>query len=87
MFRGFPIGGGGKRAEFRAEFFNLLDHSNWGSPCGTSGPGCTADVNSSTFGRTFGVGSSSAPTRARASVRSGWGFGSSSDMERPLVNP
>jgi hypothetical protein len=48
LFRAFPIGGGTRRAEFRAEFFNLLNHPNWGNP--------DADVNSSTFGRTYDVG-------------------------------
>ena len=32
FFRAFPIMGGTKRIEFRAEFFNLLNHPNWGNP-------------------------------------------------------
>ncbi len=32
IFRAFPIGAGGKRAEFRAEFFNLTNTPMWGSP-------------------------------------------------------
>ena len=32
LFRAFPFMGGGKRVEFRAEFFNLLNHPNWGNP-------------------------------------------------------
>jgi len=48
LFRAFPIGAISRRAEFRAEFFNLLNHPNWGNP--------DTDVNSSTFGRTYTVG-------------------------------
>jgi hypothetical protein len=48
LFRAFPVGGGGKRAEFRAEFFNLFNHPVWGSP--------DNNVNSSTFGHTFAIG-------------------------------
>ena len=44
-------------AEFRAEFFNLLNHPIWGIPCTTSQLH-SADVNSSTFGN-VGVGTSS----------------------------
>jgi hypothetical protein len=51
VFRGFPIGGAGRRVEFRAEFFNLTNTPQWGNP--------DADVNSGTFGRTFTVGNSS----------------------------
>jgi hypothetical protein len=51
VFRGFPIGGSGRRVEFRAEFFNLTNTPQWGNP--------DADVNSGTFGRTFTVGNSS----------------------------
>jgi outer membrane receptor protein involved in Fe transport len=60
LFRAFPIGRTSRRAEFRAEFFNLFNHPNWGNPCG--GPGCTglddsaADVNGANFGRTYYVG-------------------------------
>jgi outer membrane receptor protein involved in Fe transport len=64
LFRAFPIGAGTKRAEFRAEFFNLLNHPSWGNPCGS--PGCTGadnadttDVNGSQFGQTFTVGTGS----------------------------
>ena len=32
LFRAFPIMGGTKRVEFRVEFFNLLNHPNWGNP-------------------------------------------------------
>ena len=32
LFRAFPIMGGTKRIEFRSEFFNLLNHPNWGNP-------------------------------------------------------
>jgi hypothetical protein len=48
IFRGFPIRSGGKRAEFRVEFFNLFNHPRWGNP--------DTDLNSGTFGRTFTVG-------------------------------
>ena len=48
LFRAIPIGRSDRRAEFRAEFFNLLNHPNWGNP--------EDDVNSSTFGQTFTVG-------------------------------
>ncbi len=48
LFRAFPFMGGSKRAEFRMEVFNLLNHPNWGNP--------DTDVNSSTFGQTFSVG-------------------------------
>ena len=48
LFRAFPIGAAGRRIEFRAEFFNLLNHPNWGNP--------TVDVNDANFGRTFTVG-------------------------------
>jgi hypothetical protein len=51
VFRGFPIGGNGRRVELRAEFFNLTNTPQWGNP--------DADVNSGTFGRTFTVGNSS----------------------------
>jgi len=51
IFRGFPIGGSGKRAEFRVEAFNLFNHPRWGNP--------DADLNSGTFGRTFTVGDTS----------------------------
>jgi hypothetical protein len=63
LFRGFPIGKTDRRAEFRAEFFNLFNHPNWGNPCGA--PGCTgrddtnADVTGAQFGRTFTVGTGS----------------------------
>ena len=32
IFRGFPIGGAGKRLEFRTEFFNLTNTPMWGVP-------------------------------------------------------
>ena len=51
LFRAFPFMGGGKRVEFRAEFFNLLNHPNWGNP-----EDANLDVNSANFGRTFTVG-------------------------------
>jgi hypothetical protein len=50
IFRGFPIGAGGKRAEFRTEFFNLTNTPKWQNPDG--------DVNSGNFGHTYGVGDS-----------------------------
>jgi outer membrane receptor protein involved in Fe transport len=50
VFRGFPIGGGAKRAEFRVEFFNLTNGTKWGNP--------DSNVNSGTFGRTYTVGDS-----------------------------
>jgi Carboxypeptidase regulatory-like domain/TonB dependent receptor len=49
IFRAFPIGAGAKRLEFRAEFFNLTNTPKWGNPNG--------DVTSTSFGRTFDVGS------------------------------
>jgi hypothetical protein len=48
LFRAFPIGKSGKRAEFRMEAFNLFNHPRWANP--------DADVNSGTFGRTLTVG-------------------------------
>jgi len=48
LFRGFPVGKADRRFEFRMEVFNLLNHPNWGNP--------DTDVNSSTFGQTFSVG-------------------------------
>jgi len=48
LFRAFPIGRADRRFEFRMEVFNLLNHPNWGNPDG--------NVNSSTFGQTFSVG-------------------------------
>jgi hypothetical protein len=57
LFRSFPIGRTERRAEFRAEFFNLFNHPNWGNPCDS--PGCNEDVNSSTFGQLFTVGTNS----------------------------
>jgi carboxypeptidase family protein len=51
IFRAFPIGGSGKRVEFRTEFFNLTNTPKWTNPDG--------DVNSSNFGHTYGVGDSS----------------------------
>jgi hypothetical protein len=48
IFRGFPIGGGGKRAEFRAEFFNLTNTPLWGRPVN--------DISSGNFGRVTTVG-------------------------------
>jgi hypothetical protein len=49
IFRAFPIGAGGKRIEFRTEFFNLTNTPKWGNPNG--------DVTSTSFGRTLDVGS------------------------------
>jgi hypothetical protein len=48
IFRGFPVGGGNRRLEFRAEFFNLTNTPKWGNP--------DANVTSGTFGYTFSVG-------------------------------
>jgi len=48
IFRGFPVGGGGRRLEFRAEFFNLTNTPKWGNP--------DANVTSGTFGYTYSVG-------------------------------
>ena len=48
IFRAFPIGGGGKRFEFRTEFFNLTNTPMWGIP--------NHDVTSNNFGRTTVVG-------------------------------
>jgi hypothetical protein len=49
IFRGFPIGEGGKRLEFRTEFFNLTNTPMWGLP--------NRDIASNNFGRTTVVGS------------------------------
>jgi len=51
LFRAFPFASNGKRVEFRAEFFNVLNHPNWGNPDDDA-----LDVNSSTFGQTYTVG-------------------------------
>jgi outer membrane receptor protein involved in Fe transport len=51
LFRAFPIGAGGKRLEFRSEFFNVLNHPNWGNPADEN-----LDVNSASFGQTYTVG-------------------------------
>ena len=48
IFRAFPIGSGGKRAEFRAEFFNLTNTPLWGRPVN--------DISSGNFGRVTTVG-------------------------------
>ena len=48
IFRGFPIGGAGKRVEFRTEVFNLTNTPLWGRP--------NNDVTSNNFGRTTTVG-------------------------------
>jgi hypothetical protein len=48
IFRGFPVGGGDRRLELRAEFFNLTNTPKWGNP--------DANVTSGTFGHTFSVG-------------------------------
>ena len=48
IFRAFPIGGSGRRLEFRTEFFNLLNHPMWGLP--------NSDVTSNSFGRLTTVG-------------------------------
>jgi hypothetical protein len=49
IFRGFPIGEGGKRLEFRTEFFNLTNTPMWGLP--------NHDIAGNNFGRTTVVGS------------------------------
>jgi len=58
IFRGFPIGGGGKRMEFRTEFFNLTNTPKWGNPCGSTdvAGGCNLSLTSTNFGRTYTVG-------------------------------
>jgi hypothetical protein len=48
IFRAFPLGGGGKRLEFRTEFFNLFNHPMWGIP--------VTDFTSNNFGRVLTVG-------------------------------
>jgi hypothetical protein len=48
IFRGFPIGGAGKRLEFRTEFFNLTNTPMWGLP--------NRDVTANNFGRVTTVG-------------------------------
>ena len=70
IFRAFPFGGGGKRVEFRAEFFNLTNTPKWGNPDG--------DVTSGNFGHTYTVGDGRT-TRVAASARSASGCGSSSN--------
>ncbi len=50
VFRGFPFGNN-RRVEFRAEFFNLMNHPMWGLP--------DRDITSGTFGRTYTVGNDS----------------------------
>jgi Carboxypeptidase regulatory-like domain/TonB dependent receptor len=48
IFRSFPIGTGGKRIEFRTEFFNLTNTPMWSRPVN--------DISSNNFGRTTTVG-------------------------------
>jgi len=57
LFRAFPVGGGGKRVEFRTEFFNLFNHARWGNP--------DNNVTSGTFGRTFDAGAVNAGRSSR----------------------
>jgi len=57
LFRGFPLGKSERRFEFRAEFFNLLNHPSWGNP--------DNDVNSATFGQDFDAGAVGAERNAR----------------------
>jgi outer membrane receptor protein involved in Fe transport len=52
VFRGFPFGGGGRRLEFRAEFFNLTNTPQWGNP----GDGAFVDISANNFGRVTTVG-------------------------------
>jgi hypothetical protein len=52
IFRGFPIGSGGRRLEFRTEFFNLMNHPMWGVP--------VRDITNNNFGRTTVVGNDNA---------------------------
>jgi hypothetical protein len=52
IFRSFPIGGAGKRLEFRTEFFNLTNTPMWGVP--------NRDIASNNFGRTTVVGNDNA---------------------------
>ena len=54
LFRAFPFMGGGKRLEFRAEFFNLLNHPNFAFQPGADDE--NLDVTSANFGRMFTVG-------------------------------
>ena len=46
LFRNIPFGGR-RKAEFRAEFFNLTNTPKWGNP--------SSSITSSTFGQTFSV--------------------------------
>jgi hypothetical protein len=42
--------------EFRSDFFNILNHANWGNPV-TGGTGIGTSVsNSATFGQVTGFG-------------------------------
>jgi hypothetical protein len=52
IFRGFPLGGAGRRLEFRTEFFNLTNTPMWGVP--------VRDISSNSFGRTTVVGNDNA---------------------------
>ncbi len=57
VFRGFRLGGS-RRAEFRAEVFNLTNSPHWRSPLGTNtttDTGGTINVTDANFGRNFNV--------------------------------
>jgi hypothetical protein len=57
LFRGFALGGS-RRAEFRAEFFNLTNTPKWRNPLGsnsTTDIAGTINVNDANFGRNFNV--------------------------------
>ena len=51
FFRAVPVGGNGKRAEFRVEIFNLTNSPKWGQPDG--------NLASSNFGKVTTVGDGS----------------------------
>jgi Carboxypeptidase regulatory-like domain/TonB dependent receptor len=58
IFRGFPIGSGGKRLEFRTEFFNLTNTPMWATP--------VSDITNNNFGRTTVVGADRSDSSGRS---------------------
>jgi hypothetical protein len=49
LYRSFPIKGESKRVEFRAEFFNLFNHPDFGQPGSTAGTPTFGEISSTNF--------------------------------------